>query len=80
MYIIQDIGCGVGGPAREIAHYSGASIVGLNICDYQLKRARELTEKARLTSLVSYVKVCGYICTNSTGLQIYSCMYSIVLL
>ena len=53
----QDIGCGIGGPARVIARSFGATVTGLNICDYQLKRARELNEKAGLSNQVSFVKV-----------------------
>ena len=55
--LFQDIGCGVGGPARTIAKFSGASVTGLNICEYQLKRARAHTEKADLQDLVTFVKV-----------------------
>ena len=57
LLLFQDIGCGVGGPARTIAKFSGASVTGLNICDYQLKRARAHTEKADLQDLVTFVKV-----------------------
>ena len=56
----QDIGCGVGGPARTIAKETGANVVGLNICEYQLKRARMHTEKAGLQSQVSFTKVNVY--------------------
>ena len=51
-----DLGCGVGGPAREIARFSGASILGVNDNEYQLKRAAEHTEAANLSHLVEYLK------------------------
>jgi len=35
-----DVGCGVGGPLREIARFSGAHVTGLNINEYQLERSR----------------------------------------
>ena len=35
-------------------------MTGLNICDYQLKRAREYTQKAGLEDLVDYIKVSIY--------------------
>ena len=54
---VQDVGCGIGGPGREIAKFSGATIVGLNCSDYQLERAREHTRKAQLQDLCTYVKV-----------------------
>ena len=56
IFFVQDIGCGIGGPARVIARYSGASVTGLNICDYQLTRAQVHTEKSGLKDLVSFVK------------------------
>ena len=63
---MQDVGCGVGGPGREIAKFSGASVVGLNCSAYQLERAREHTRKAQLQDLCTYVKVsisvCVYVC------------------
>lgn len=34
-----DVGCGVGGPMRAIARFSGAGVVGVNNNDYQIKRA-----------------------------------------
>ena len=54
---LQDIGCGIGGPARHIASLSEAKVIGLNINEYQLARARTLSEKAKLDHLCSFVKV-----------------------
>jgi len=51
-----DVGCGIGGPAREIARFSGCTVVGINNNEYQLKRAAKLTEKAELTDICEYVK------------------------
>jgi sterol 24-C-methyltransferase len=53
----MDLGCGVGGPARNIARFSGAKITGLNNNAYQVKRATLKTEREGLTSLVKFVKV-----------------------
>ena len=36
---VLDAGCGIGGPMRTMARYSGASFVGLNNNAYQIKRA-----------------------------------------
>ena len=49
-------GCGVGGPAIEIARFCGASIVGVNDNEYQLKRAARQTETDHLDHLVDYLK------------------------
>ncbi len=53
--VVVDLGCGVGGPLREIARFSGAKIVGVNINEYQLKRAAELTEAEHLSHLAEYL-------------------------
>ena len=54
--LVADLGCGVGGPLREIARFSGAKIVGVNNNAYQLKRAAELTETEHLSHLAEYLK------------------------
>ncbi|WP_420622695.1 sterol methyltransferase [Candidatus Poriferisodalis sp.] len=51
-----DLGCGVGGPLREIARFSGSHIVGVNISTYQLERARKLTDEAGLSHLAEYLE------------------------
>jgi sterol 24-C-methyltransferase len=53
---VLDVGCGVGGPAREIAQFSDANIVGLNNNDFQIMRARKYTLKAGLENQVKFVK------------------------
>ena len=60
----QDCGCGVGGPARQIAAFSGAKIVGLNNNAYQVSRATKTTKAENLSHLVTYVKVCVGISTS----------------
>lgn len=53
---VADLGCGVGGPLREIARFSGATIVGVNNNGYQLERARRLTEEAGLSHLAEFLE------------------------
>lgn len=53
---VLDIGCGVGGPMREIAAFSGAHVTGLNNNAYQLDRSRRHTREARLESLIDHCK------------------------
>jgi sterol 24-C-methyltransferase len=43
-----DVGCGVGGPMRAIARFSGASIDGVNNNTHQLAKLREYNRLARL--------------------------------
>ena len=45
---VADIGCGVGGPAINIAKESGASITGLNLNAYQIERCRKSALRAGL--------------------------------
>ncbi|KAH0835882.1 S-adenosyl-L-methionine-dependent methyltransferase [Lanmaoa asiatica] len=53
---VLDVGCGVGGPAREIATFSDANIVGVNNNEFQVQRARRYTKRAGLEKQVTYVK------------------------
>ena len=39
---ILDIGCGIGGPLRRIAHLTNAHITGISICEYQIQRAKTI--------------------------------------
>ena len=45
---VLDVGCGVGGPMRNIARIAGCSIVGINNNAYQLGRAERLNADASL--------------------------------
>lgn len=51
-----DLGCGVGGPLREIVRFTGARVVGVNISAYQLALARRYTEEAGLSHMADYVE------------------------
>jgi sterol 24-C-methyltransferase len=51
-----DVGCGVGGPMRSIARFSGATIEGVNNNDYQLTKVRKYNEEAGLADLCSAFK------------------------
>lgn len=53
---VLDVGCGVGGPAREIARFTDAEIVGVNNNAFQVERANRYTKKAGLEGQVSFVK------------------------
>ncbi|KAH8602842.1 delta(24)-sterol C-methyltransferase [Bisporella sp. PMI_857] len=53
---VLDVGCGVGGPAREIATFSGCSVVGLNNNNYQITRAKAYAEKAGLADRITFVQ------------------------
>jgi len=54
--IAIDIGCGVGGPLRNIATFSGAKIVGLNNNEYQISRGRRIAQQSGLEGQASFLK------------------------
>ncbi|KAH8200978.1 hypothetical protein TruAng_004837 [Truncatella angustata] len=53
---VLDVGCGVGGPAREISKFTGAHITGLNNSDYQIDRAIRYAVKEKLSDQLKFVK------------------------
>ncbi|KAI8328795.1 sterol 24-C-methyltransferase [Chlamydoabsidia padenii] len=53
---VLDVGCGVGGPAREIAHFTGAHITGLNNNAYQIERAFHYAAKEGLQNQTNFIK------------------------
>lgn len=53
---VLDIGCGVGGPMRNIARFSGATVVGINNNDYQIVRGRKFAEDEKLSHLCHFQK------------------------
>lgn len=53
---VLDVGCGVGGPAREIARFADVNIVGLNNNEYQITRAQKHAKYAGLEDQITFVK------------------------
>ncbi|KAL4965299.1 sterol 24-C-methyltransferase [Aspergillus stella-maris] len=53
---VLDVGCGVGGPAREIVKFTDANVVGFNNNDYQIQRATRYAEAEGLSDKLSFVK------------------------
>jgi len=53
---VLDVGCGVGGPAREISRFADVNIVGVNNNDFQIGRARKYTAAAGLSDQVKFAK------------------------
>lgn len=54
--LAADLGCGIGGPMMEIARFSGAKIVGININGYQIERARRHAAEAGLSDRVEFLE------------------------
>ena len=53
---VLDVGCGVGGPAREIVKFANVNVVGLNNNDYQIERATRYAAKEGLSNKLSFTK------------------------
>ncbi|EHK99754.1 S-adenosyl-L-methionine-dependent methyltransferase [Glarea lozoyensis ATCC 20868] len=72
---VLDVGCGVGGPAREIAKFSGAHITGLNNNDYQIERATHYAAKEGMSNQLKFVK--GDFMQMSFEPETFDCVYAI---
>jgi sterol 24-C-methyltransferase len=53
---VLDVGCGVGGPMRTIARFSGAQVVGVNNNNYQITRGTKQNRDARLADRCEFIK------------------------
>lgn len=51
---VADIGCGIGGPMRRVVRESGVRMVGININELQLERAKRLIAEAGLDDKVDF--------------------------
>ena len=52
---VIDVGCGIGGPMRRVVREAGVRVLGVNINETQLNRARSLNTKAQLDDMVDYL-------------------------
>uniref|UniRef100_A0A0G4HA75 Methyltransferase n=1 Tax=Chromera velia CCMP2878 TaxID=1169474 RepID=A0A0G4HA75_9ALVE len=50
-----DLGCGVGGPMRNIARFSEAHVTGINVCQYQIEKTTALNRAEGLDHLTACV-------------------------
>ncbi|KAL7197412.1 hypothetical protein ACSBR2_020031 [Camellia fascicularis] len=53
---VLDVGCGIGGPLREISRFSDTYVTGINNNEYQITRGTELNRIAGVDNNCSYVK------------------------
>jgi sterol 24-C-methyltransferase len=51
---VLDVGCGVGGPAREIVKFTGCHVTGLTISQYQVERATNYAAKEGLSHKLQF--------------------------
>ena len=53
---VLDVGCGVGGPLREIAAFTGASVTGLNNNAFQISRGEAMNRRTGRHDDCDFVK------------------------
>ena len=53
---VLDVGSGMGGPARWLAHKFGCRVTGLDLTDSRVMGAKRLTERVGLSNLVEFVQ------------------------
>lgn len=53
---VLDVGCGIGGPYRNIARFTGCDITGITLNEYQVKRANEINRQMGLADQVRSVQ------------------------
>jgi sterol 24-C-methyltransferase len=61
---VLDVGCGVGGPAREMVKFAGVNVVGLNNNDYQIDRATAYASREGLSHKLSFQKGDFMVCDS----------------
>lgn len=52
---ILDVGCGNGGPTREIARFLDVNVVGIDLAEHHIQHARRFATAAKLDDRVSFV-------------------------
>jgi sterol 24-C-methyltransferase len=53
---VLDVGCGIGGPMRNIARFTRAKITGVTLNEYQVIRGNELNAAAGLSNIAESVQ------------------------
>ncbi len=56
---VVDVGCGIGGPMRRVVREAGVRVVGINISEIQLEKAKKLNAEAGLGHMVDY-EACSF--------------------
>lgn len=54
---ILDVGCGLGGPTRNLAKFTDTTVTGIDVDDHCLNRARKITQRQGLQDTVHFIKV-----------------------
>lgn len=73
---VVDVGCGVGGPMRQVARVSSATVVGINNNERQLEMARRRNVEAGLDHMAEYVK-CNFMDMSAIEADSFDAGYAI---
>ncbi|KAG0148628.1 hypothetical protein CROQUDRAFT_41177 [Cronartium quercuum f. sp. fusiforme G11] len=74
---VLDVGAGVGGPAREIAVFTDANIIGINNNVFQVDRATKYTAEAGLSHKVTFEKGDFMHMADQFGENVFDAVYAI---
>ncbi len=56
---VVDVGCGIGGPMRRVVREGGVRVVGININEIQLEKAKRLNAEGGIGHMVDY-EACSF--------------------
>ena len=63
---VVDVGCGIGGPMRRVVAEAGVRVVGVNINEIQMDKAKALNAEAGIDHMVDYL-VCSFMDMSSVA-------------
>ena len=63
---VVDVGCGIGGPMRRVVAEAGVRVVGVNINEIQIEKAKALDTEAGIDHMVDYL-LCSFMDMSSVA-------------
>jgi len=73
---VLDLGCGVGGPMRNIARFTGAKVTGVNISEYQIRVGTRHNKRQHLDHLCDFIQS-DFMSLKAIPDEIYDAAYTI---
>ena len=73
---VVDVGCGIGGPMRRVVSEAGVRVVGVNINEIQMDKAKALNAEAGIDHMVDYL-VCSFMDMSSVADETFDRGYAI---
>ena len=72
---VVDIGCGIGGPMRRVVREGDVSVVGINISEVQIERAKQLSIKEGIGHRVEFEN-CNFMDMSSIASETFDRAYA----